>query len=126
VITWTAGPGDRRGDPFLDDLWEDQPWRDLAHEADLAQDEAEAYAAYLAQPSGRAERLVEVLRERWRSCDLITAAVEVALEAGPPAPPAPFCASPRRTYDDTELDTARRCRQLAEALEPLDAEGAAA
>jgi hypothetical protein len=115
VRTWTfLATG---GTPW-DDLWQDQPWRDPAHEADLEQDEAEAYAAYLDQPEGRAERLVEVLRERWAACDLITAAVEVALEAGPPPAPALFCAE-LRTYDDSELTTAWRCRQLAEALQPL-------
>lgn len=114
------------GGTLWDDLLEDQPWRDFAAEADAEQDEAEAYAAYLAQPSGRAERLVEVLRERWRACDLITAAVEVALEAGPPPLPDTYCKIVR-AYDDTELVTARRCRDLGEALRPLEQEvGAAA
>lgn len=122
--TWTFPA---TGGTLWDDLWEDEPWRDYALEADREQDEAEAYAMKLRDPGARAELAAALLRERYRACDLITAAVDVVLEqvAPPPAPPVPFDEPARRYRDDSQLATARRRRVLVAALADENREGAA-
>lgn len=124
MTTWTFPAA---GGTLWDDLWEDEPWRDYALEADREQDEAEAYAMKLRDPAARAELAAVILRERYRACDLITAAVDVVLEqyAPPPAPATPFAEATRRYRDDSQLTTARRRRALVAALADENREGAA-
>jgi hypothetical protein len=130
VITWKAGPGECRGDPW-DDLWEDQPWRDPCHEADLAQDAAEAAArlAKIAAELGTSTAYAGARLERFGD------PAELAAEAtAGPVRPIPAGLPPRRLAADPDslvdrpLVCAERRRRLNEALtddHPAPAKGAA-
>jgi hypothetical protein len=116
VKTWTFPGGG--GDPW-DDLWEDQPWRDLAIEADQEQDAAERarLVAELAAELHTNPTRAEVLLERFgHPDDLAGEATAGPVRPIPAGLPPRWIAADPAALVDRPLVCAERRRRLNEAL----------
>lgn len=109
--TWTFPA---TGGTLWDDLWEDEPWRDYAHEADLAQDAAEAAArlAKLAADLGTTEQRAALLLDQFGHPDDLSAEADVDLVLPIPAEPPPrkVTADPASLVDHQFICAERRRR----------------